>query len=88
MKMTTKNKDLSDKEDDCDDNDDGDGENNRGDERDGDDGGVSGQYVWVGSGCNWKQSSKQFVFPIECFSIALDDDNDNDDGTDANVIVR
>ena len=28
MKMTTRNKDLSDKEDDCDDNDDGDGENN------------------------------------------------------------
>ena len=41
MKMTTRNKDLSDKEDDCDDNDDGDGENNRGDERDGDDGQVS-----------------------------------------------
>ena len=43
---------------------------------------------WALPVCNWKQSSKQFVFPIECFSIALDDDNDNDDGTDANVIVR
>ena len=53
----------------------------------------SGQCVcvvcWALPVCNWKQSSKQFVFPIECFSIALDDDNDNDndDGTDANVIV-
>ena len=43
--------------------------------------------MWVGSGCNWKQSSKQFVFPIECFSIALDDDDDDDEG-DVNVIVR
>ena len=47
----------------------------------------------VGTVCNWKQSSKQFVFPIECFFIALDDDDDNDnddddDEADANVIAR
>ena len=40
-----------------------DGDNNDDDDDDdGDD--DSGQYVCVGTVCNWKQSSKQFVFPI------------------------
>ena len=42
------------------DGDDGDDDNDDNNDNDDD----SGQYVWVGTVCNWKQSSKQFVFPI------------------------